>query len=38
MTDAPVPGAQPIAAVLTDVDGTLVTGAKIVTARAIEAT
>ena len=37
MTDAPVPASQPIAAVLTDVDGTLVTGAKIVTARAIEA-
>jgi len=37
MIDAPVPAPQPIAAVLTDVDGTLVTGAKIVTARAIEA-
>jgi Cof subfamily protein (haloacid dehalogenase superfamily) len=37
MTDAPVPAPQPIAAVLTDVDGTLVTGAKVVTTRAIEA-
>jgi Cof subfamily protein (haloacid dehalogenase superfamily) len=33
MTQTP----QPIAAVLADVDGTLVTGAKVVTARAIEA-
>lgn len=37
MTEAPVPSAQPIAAVLADVDGTLVNGAKVVTARAIEA-
>lgn len=37
MTEAPVPSPQPIAAVLADVDGTLVNGAKVVTARAIEA-
>ena len=37
MTEAPVPAAGPIAAVLTDVDGTLITGAKVLTARAIEA-
>lgn len=37
MTEAPVPSAQPIAAVLADVDGTLVNGAKVVTTRAIEA-
>jgi Cof subfamily protein (haloacid dehalogenase superfamily) len=37
MTEAPVPPPQPIAAVLADVDGTLVTSAKVVTTRAIEA-
>jgi Cof subfamily protein (haloacid dehalogenase superfamily) len=37
MTEAPVPPPQPIAAVLADVDGTLVNGAKVVTTRAIEA-
>ena len=37
MTEAPVPAAGPIAAVLTDVDGTLITGAKVLTPRAIEA-
>ena len=37
MADAPVPAAQTIAAVLADVDGTLVTKAKVVTPRAIEA-
>jgi len=37
MTEAVVPPAQPIAAVLADVDGTLVTSAKVVTTRAIEA-
>jgi Cof subfamily protein (haloacid dehalogenase superfamily) len=37
MTDASVPAAGPIAAVLADVDGTLVTKAKVVTPRAIEA-
>jgi Cof subfamily protein (haloacid dehalogenase superfamily) len=37
MADASVPATQPIAAVLADVDGTLVTKAKVVTARAIEA-
>jgi Cof subfamily protein (haloacid dehalogenase superfamily) len=37
MTKAAVPPPQPIAAVLADVDGTLVTSAKVVTRRAIEA-
>ena len=37
MTEAVVPPARPIAAVLADVDGTLVTSAKVVTTRAIEA-
>jgi len=37
MIEAPVPPPQPIAAVLADVDGTLVTSAKAVTTRAIEA-
>jgi Cof subfamily protein (haloacid dehalogenase superfamily) len=37
MIEAPVPPPQLIAAVLADVDGTLVTSAKVVTARAIEA-
>jgi Cof subfamily protein (haloacid dehalogenase superfamily) len=37
MTDAATPAAGPIAAVLADVDGTLVTKAKVVTPRAIEA-
>jgi len=37
MTEAPVPGPQPIAVAPADVDGTLVTRAKVVTARAIEA-
>ena len=37
MIETPVPPPQPIAAVLADVDGTLVTGAKVVTTRAIEA-
>jgi Cof subfamily protein (haloacid dehalogenase superfamily) len=37
MTEAPVPPSQPIAAVLADVDGTLVTQAKVVTERAIDA-
>jgi len=37
MTEAPVPPLQPIAAVLADVDGTLVTRAKVVTERAIDA-
>jgi Cof subfamily protein (haloacid dehalogenase superfamily) len=37
MTETPVPAAGPIAAVLTDVDGTLITGAKVLTPRAIEA-
>jgi Cof subfamily protein (haloacid dehalogenase superfamily) len=37
MTDASVPAAGPIAAVLADVDGTLVNKAKVVTPRAIEA-
>ncbi len=37
MTEAPVPAAGPIAAVLTDVDGTLITGAKVLTPQAIEA-
>jgi hydroxymethylpyrimidine pyrophosphatase-like HAD family hydrolase len=37
MTEAPVPPLQPIAAVLADVDGTLVTRAKAVTERAIDA-
>ena len=37
MTEAPVPPSLPIAAVLADVDGTLVTSAKVVTPRAIEA-
>jgi HAD superfamily hydrolase (TIGR01484 family) len=37
MIEAPDPPPQPIAAVLADVDGTLVTSAKVVTARAIEA-
>jgi len=37
MTEAPVPPSLPIAAVLADVDGTLVTSAKVVTTRAIEA-
>jgi Cof subfamily protein (haloacid dehalogenase superfamily) len=37
MTEAPVPATGPIAAVLTDVDGTLITGAKVLTPRAIEA-
>jgi beta-phosphoglucomutase-like phosphatase (HAD superfamily) len=37
MIKAPVPPPQPIAAVLADVDGTLVTSAKVVTTRAIEA-
>ena len=37
MIEAPVPPPQPIAAVLADVDGILVTSAKAVTTRAIEA-
>ena len=37
MTEAPVPATGPIAAVLADVDGTLITGAKVLTPRAIEA-
>src|ERR1700755_2811831 len=37
MTEDPVPAAGPIAAVLTDVDGTLITGAKVLTPQAIEA-
>lgn len=37
MTKAPVPAAGPIAAVLADVDGTLITGAKALTPRTIEA-
>ena len=37
MTEVPVPAAGPIAAVLTDVDGTLITGAKVLTPQAIEA-
>ena len=37
MTEAPIPPPQPIAAVLADVDGTLVTSAKAVTERAIDA-
>jgi len=37
MTEAPVPPSQPIAGVLADVDGTLVTQAKVVTERAIDA-
>jgi len=37
MTETPVPPLQPIAAVLADVDGTLVTRAKVVTERAIDA-
>jgi len=37
MTEAPVPATGPIAAVLTDVDGTLITGAKALTPRAIGA-
>jgi len=37
MADASVPATQTIAAVLADVDGTLVTPAKVVTPRAIEA-
>jgi Cof subfamily protein (haloacid dehalogenase superfamily) len=37
MADASVPATQAIAAVLADVDGTLVTQAKVVTPRAIEA-
>ena len=37
MIEAPAPPPQPIAAVLADVDGTLVTSAKVVTACAIEA-
>jgi Cof subfamily protein (haloacid dehalogenase superfamily) len=37
MIEAPGPPPQPIAAVLADVDGTLVTSAKAVTTRAIEA-
>ena len=37
MIEALVPPGQPIAAVLADVDGTLVTSAKVVTTRAIEA-
>jgi Cof subfamily protein (haloacid dehalogenase superfamily) len=37
MTDAPNGASQPIAAVLADVDGTLVTKAKVLTSRAIEA-
>ena len=37
MINAPIPPPQPIAAVLADVDGTLVTSAKVVTTRAIEA-
>src|SRR6201986_3136504 len=37
MTEPKVPPARPIAAVLADVDGTLVTSAKVVTAGAIEA-
>jgi Cof subfamily protein (haloacid dehalogenase superfamily) len=37
MTEAPDPPPQPIAAVLADVDGTLVTSAKVVTTRAMEA-
>src|SRR5215467_9803546 len=37
MTEAPMPPPQPIAAVLADVDGTLVTSAKVVTERAIAA-
>jgi Cof subfamily protein (haloacid dehalogenase superfamily) len=37
MADSPVPADQPIAAVLADVDGTLVTKSKALTPRAIEA-
>jgi Cof subfamily protein (haloacid dehalogenase superfamily) len=37
VTDASIPAGQTIAAVLADVDGTLVTSAKVVTPRAIEA-
>jgi len=37
MADASIPASQTIAAVLADVDGTLVTKAKVVTPRAIEA-
>ena len=37
MTEAPVPATGPIAAVLADVDGTLITGAKALTPRAIGA-
>ena len=37
MTDDPVPADQPIAAVLADVDGTLVTKSKALTPRAIDA-
>src|SRR5208282_3346852 len=37
MADAPIPATQTIAAVLADVDGTLVTKAKALTPRAIEA-
>jgi Cof subfamily protein (haloacid dehalogenase superfamily) len=37
MADAPVPAAGPIAGVLADVDGTLITGAKVVTPRTTEA-
>jgi len=37
MADTSIPASQPIAAVLADVDGTLVNKAKVVTPRAIEA-
>ena len=37
MTEAPVPATGPITAVLADVDGTLITGAKVLTPQAIEA-
>jgi Cof subfamily protein (haloacid dehalogenase superfamily) len=37
MADASIPAGQPIAAVLADVDGTLVTKNKVITPRAIEA-
>ncbi len=37
MAEPPAPAIQPIAAVLADVDGTLITGAKVLTPRTIEA-
>jgi Cof subfamily protein (haloacid dehalogenase superfamily) len=37
MTEAPAPAPGPISAVLADVDGTLITGAKVLTPRTIEA-